>query len=36
VHVAEPDVDFGADPPARDAALDKALERLAAPVKQAA
>ena len=36
VHVAEPDVDFGADPPARDAALDKAIERLTAAVKQAA
>jgi carboxyl-terminal processing protease len=36
VHVPEPDVDFGADPPAVDAALDKALERLAAAVKQAA
>lgn len=28
VHVPEPDVDFGADPPKVDAALDKALERL--------
>ena len=36
VHVQEPDVDFGADPPAVDAALDKAIERLAAPLKQAA
>jgi carboxyl-terminal processing protease len=36
VHVAEPDVDFGADPPASDAALDKALERLSAALKQAA
>jgi carboxyl-terminal processing protease len=36
VHVPEPDVDFGADPPTVDAALDKALERLATPVKQAA
>ena len=36
VHVAEPDVDFGADPPKVDAALDKAIERLAAGVKQAA
>jgi carboxyl-terminal processing protease len=35
VHVAEPDVDFGADPPAVDAALEKAIERLTA-VKQAA
>jgi len=36
VHVPEPDVDFGADPPKVDAALDKAIERLAAPAKQAA
>jgi carboxyl-terminal processing protease len=36
VHVQEPDVDFGADPPAVDAALDKAIERLATPLKQAA
>ena len=36
VHVPEPDVDFGADPPKVDAALDKAIERLDAPVKQAA
>ena len=36
VHVAEPDVDFGADPPASDAALDKAIERLSAELKQAA
>ena len=36
VHVPEPDVDFGADPPAVDAALDKAIERLAAALKQAA
>lgn len=36
VHVPEPDVDFGADPPKADAALDKAIERLAAPTKQAA
>ena len=36
VHVQEPDVDFGADPPAVDAALDKAIERLVAPLKQAA
>lgn len=36
VHVAEPDVDFGADPPAADAALDKAIERLTAATKQAA
>ena len=28
VHVPEPDVDFGADPPAGDAALEKAIERL--------
>ncbi len=34
--VAEPDVDFGADPPATDAALQKALERLAQQQKQAA
>ena len=36
VHVPEPDVDFGADPPKVDGALDKAIERLAAPTKQAA
>ena len=36
VHVPEPDVDFGADPPAVDATLDKALERLAAQQKKAA
>ena len=36
VHVPEPDVDFGADPPKTDAALDKAIERLATPAKQAA
>ena len=36
VAVDEPDVDFGADPPARDEALQKALERLAQPQKQAA
>lgn len=36
VHVPEPDVDFGADPPKVDAALDKAIERLAAGLKQAA
>ena len=36
VHVPEPDVDFGADPPKVDAALDKAIERLAAATKQAA
>jgi len=36
VHVPEPDVDFGADPPKGDAALDKAIERLATPAKQAA
>ena len=36
VHVPEPDVDFGADPPAADAALDKAIERLGAALKQAA
>jgi carboxyl-terminal processing protease len=36
VHVPEPDVDFGADPPAVDAALDKAIERLTTPAKQAA
>ena len=36
VHVPEPDVDFGADPPKADAALDKAIERLAAATKQAA
>ena len=34
VIVDEPDVDFGADPPAGDAALERALERLA--LKQAA
>jgi carboxyl-terminal processing protease len=36
VHVPEPDVDFGADPPAVDATLDKALERLTAQQKKAA
>jgi carboxyl-terminal processing protease len=37
VHVPEPDVDFGADPPPGDAALDKAIERLTQPQqKQAA
>jgi len=36
VHVPEPDVDFGADPPAGDAALEKAIERLTQPQKQAA
>ena len=36
VHVPEPDVDFGADPPAVDATLDKALERLTALQKKAA
>jgi carboxyl-terminal processing protease len=36
VHVPEPDVDFGADPPTVDAALNKAIERLATPLKQAA
>lgn len=36
VPVDEPDVDFGADPPATDAALQKALERLAQPQKRAA
>jgi carboxyl-terminal processing protease len=36
VLVDEPDVDFGADPPAADEALQKALERLAQPQKQAA
>jgi carboxyl-terminal processing protease len=36
VHVPEPDVDFGADPPKVDAALDKAIERFATATKQAA
>ena len=36
VHVPEPDVDFGADPPAGDAALDKAIERLTTPAAKAA
>ena len=36
VPVEEPDVDFGADPPASDAALQKALERLSQQQKQAA
>ena len=36
VLVDEPDVDFGADPPATDAALQKALERLSQQLKQAA
>ena len=30
----EPDVDFGADPPAGDAALDKAIERLSAAAEE--
>jgi hypothetical protein len=29
-------VDFGADPPAGDAALDKAIERLTTPAAKAA
>ena len=36
VHVPEPDVDFGADPPAGDAALEKAIERLLTPAAKAA
>ena len=36
VAVEEPDVDFGADPPAVDAALQKAIEHLTQPQKQAA
>lgn len=36
LHVPEPDVDFGADPPASDAALEKAIERLMTPAKKAA
>jgi carboxyl-terminal processing protease len=36
VAVEEPDVDFGADPPAVDAALQKAIEQLTQPQKQAA
>jgi len=36
VLVPEPDVDFGADPPAGDAALDKAIERLLTPAAKAA
>lgn len=36
VAVEEPDVDFGADPPATDEALQKAIERLTQPLKQAA
>lgn len=36
VAVPEPDVDFGAAAPARDSALEKALEQLAQPQKQAA
>jgi len=36
VPVEEPDVDFGADPPATDEALQKAIERLTQPLKQAA
>ena len=36
VHVPEPDVDFGADPPAGDAALEKAIERLVTPAAKAA
>jgi len=36
VAVEEPDVDFGADPPATDAALQKAIEQLSQPQKQAA
>jgi carboxyl-terminal processing protease len=34
VHVPEPDVDFGADPPAGDPALEKAIERLSQPQPQ--
>jgi hypothetical protein len=34
VPVAQPDVEFGADPPAGDPTLDKALEQIA--VKKAA
>jgi carboxyl-terminal processing protease len=36
VHVPEPDVDFGADPPKSDAALEKAIERLTTPAAKAA
>jgi carboxyl-terminal processing protease len=36
VLVDEPDVDFGADPPATDEALQKAIDRLTQPQKQAA
>ena len=36
VHVPEPDVDFGADPPKTDAALEKAIERLTTPAAKAA
>ena len=36
VPVPGPDVEFGSDPPATDAQLDKAIERLTAPQKQAA
>src|SRR6185503_9828833 len=36
VHVPEPDVDFGADPPKADAALEKAIERLMTPTAKAA
>ena len=36
VHVPEPDVDFGVDPPKVDAALEKAIERLTTPAAKAA
>jgi carboxyl-terminal processing protease len=36
VHVPEPDVEFGADPPKADAALEKAIERLMTPAAKAA
>jgi len=36
LHVPEPDVDFGADPPASDAALEKAIEHLTTPAKKGA
>jgi carboxyl-terminal processing protease len=36
VQVDEPVVEFGMEPPSGDPALDKALERIAAPAKKAA
>jgi carboxyl-terminal processing protease len=36
IAVAEPDVEFGAEPPATDPILDKAIEQLSTPAKAAA